>query len=63
MLNTSRHEQDMYGISWCANRNSYQVHFRRNKKQMGFGNYKTLEEARARRDAVIIQINNGEFLT
>jgi hypothetical protein len=63
MLNTSRHEQEMYGISWCTKRNSYQVHFKRNNKQKGFGNYKTLEEAKARRDAVIIQINNGEFLT
>jgi HNH endonuclease/NUMOD4 motif len=63
MLNTSRHEQEMYGISWCANRNNYQVHFKRNNKQKGFGNYTTLEEAKARRDAVIIQINNGEFLT
>lgn len=62
MLNTTRHEQVMYGISWCAKRAHYQVHFRRNKKQKGFGNYKTLEEAKVRRDAVIIQINNGEFL-
>ena len=62
MLNTPRHEQEMYGISWCANRSKYQVHFKRNNKQKGFGSYKTLEEAKVRRDAIIIQINNGEFL-
>jgi hypothetical protein len=63
MLNTARHEQDMYGISWCASRNSYQVHFRRNKKQMGFGYFRSIEEAKTKRDAVLIQLNNGEFLT
>jgi hypothetical protein len=63
LLNTVRHEQDMYGISWCTNRNSYQVHFKRNGKQKGFGYFRTLEEAKVKRDTAIIQINNGEFLT
>ena len=63
MLNTSRHEQELYGISWCANRNSYQVHFKRNNKQKGFGYFRTIEEAKTRRDAALVQIDNGEFLT
>jgi len=63
MLNTARHEEEMYGISWCTKRNSYQVHFKRNKKQMGFGYFHTIEEAKTKRDAVLIQISNGEFLT
>jgi len=62
LLNTSRHEQEMYGISWSENRNSYQVHFKRNNKQKGFGYFRSIEEAKTKRDAVIIQINNGEFL-
>lgn len=62
LLNTVRHEQDMYGISWCSQRNSYQVHFKRNNKQKGFGYFRTIEEAKIRRDAVLLQIDNGDYL-
>jgi hypothetical protein len=62
LLNTVRHEQDMYGISWCSQRNSYQVHFKRNNKQKGFGYFRTIEEAKVRRDTVLLQIDNGDYL-
>ena len=62
LLNTSRHGTEMYGITWCVKRNSYQVHFKRNNKQKGFGYFRTIEEAKTRRDEVLICINNGEYL-
>jgi len=34
----------------------------RNKKQKGFGYFRIVEDAKVRRDAVLVQINNGDYL-